>query len=350
MGLEAREELKNQELDDLALVWSHMVASTDSLVLKWTLDMSITDIIHRHGEPMTLSQVGASLPVPCGNYDILRRLMRYLVHMKLLRAQGDDLYHLTSASQFILVDDAKSLVPFARLIQQGDVEGRCQALCCLLEAKGATSAFETVKGEDMWSHAAKNAEHNKLFNVAMACDARLVTPALIDGCRDIFQGIKSLVDVGGGTGTASRGIAKAFPHIKCSILDLPHVVETIPDYPDVERVAGDMFSFIPRNDAVMMMKILHDWDDEDCVKILNRCKEAIPKEGGKVIIVDIVLDIDEGHEITRTRYAFDVIMMISTGGKERTEKEWRKLLLNAGFSQCEITLINALQFAIIASP
>ncbi|XP_077211751.1 (RS)-norcoclaurine 6-O-methyltransferase-like [Tasmannia lanceolata] len=344
MGIELREEL-----DDLALVWSHIVASMDSLVLKWALDLGIADIIHGHGEPMTLSQVGASLPVPCGNYDILRRLMRYLVHMKILGAQGDDLYQLTSASKFILNNDPKSLVPYARLIQQGDAN-KWHALGSLLEAKASASTFEAVNGEDMWSYAAKHAEQNKLFNEAMACDARLVTPALINGCRDIFLGIKSLVDVGGGTGTASRGIAMAFPHIKCSILDLPHVVETIPDYPDVERVAGDMFSFIPHNDTVMLMKILHDWDDEDCVKILKRCKEAIPEEGGKVIIVDIVLDIDEGHEITRTRYAFDVIMMISTGGKERTEKEWRRLIFNAGFNHCEITPINALHSAIIASP
>ncbi|XP_077212373.1 (RS)-norcoclaurine 6-O-methyltransferase-like [Tasmannia lanceolata] len=349
MGIEAREEPKNQELDDLALVWSHIVASMDSLVLKWALDLGIADIIHGHGEPMTLSQLGAALPVHCGNYDNLRRLMRYLVHMRLLCAgQVDDMYQLTSASKFILVDDQKNLVPFARLIQQGDAD-KWHALGSLLEAKATT--FEAVNGEDMWSYAAKNAEHNKLFNEAMASDARLVTPALIDGCKDIFRGIKSLVDVGGGTGTASRGIARAFPHIKCSVLDLPHVVETIPDYPvEVEHFAGDMFSFIPRNDAVMMMKILHDWDDEDCVKILKRCKEAIPEEGGKVIIVDIVLDIDEGHDITRTRYAFDVIMMISTGGKERTEKEWRRLIFCAGFSQCEITPINALQSAIVASP
>ncbi|XP_077211441.1 (RS)-norcoclaurine 6-O-methyltransferase-like [Tasmannia lanceolata] len=349
MGIEATQVLKNQELDDLALVWSHIVASMDSLVLKWALDLGIADIIHGHGEPMTLSQLGASLPVPCGNYDNLRRLMRYLVHMRLLHTQGDDMYHLTSASKFILVEDPKTLAPFARLIQQGDAD-KWHALGSLLETKATTSTFEAVNGEDMWSYAARNAEHNKLFNEAMASDARLVTPALIDGCRDIFRGIKSLVDVGGGTGTASRGIAKAFPHIKCSVLDLPHVVETIPDYPEVDRVAGDMFSFIPRNDAVMMMKILHDWDDEDCVKILKRCKEAIPEEGGKVIIVDIVLDIDEGHEITLTRYAFDVIMMISTGGKERTEKEWRRLIFNAGFNHCEITPINALQSAIVASP
>ncbi|XP_077211908.1 (RS)-norcoclaurine 6-O-methyltransferase-like [Tasmannia lanceolata] len=314
MGTYGREELKNQDLEDLVLVLSPLVGSMDSQVLKWALDLGIVDIIHWHGQPMTLSQLSPSLSLPCTNHENLRRLMRYLVHMRLLSTQGDDLYNLTSASKFLIVEDSKSLVPFLRLIQYTDTD-KWHSLGSLLEAKGSD-------GEDVWSYFAKNAEHSKLFNEAMACEARLVTPALIDGCRDIFRGIKSLVDVGGGTGTASRGIAKAFPHIKCSVLDLPHVVETIQDYPDVERVPGDMFSFIPYNDAVMMMKILHDWDDEDSVKILKRCKEAIPKEGGKVIIVDIVLDIEDGQEITRSRYAFDVIMMLSTGGgKERTEKE-----------------------------
>ncbi|XP_077214417.1 (RS)-norcoclaurine 6-O-methyltransferase-like [Tasmannia lanceolata] len=335
-----------EELNDLALVWGHIVAFLDSAVLKWVLDLGIADIIQRRGGPTTLSQLSSSLPVPARNSDNLRRLMRYLVHLRLLSSQGEDLYWLTSATKFILSGEAKSLVPFARLTQQGDYNN-CLELGPLLEEKGSKSTFEALNGEDMWSYAAKHAEFNKLFNEAMASDARIVMPALIDGCRDIFQGITSMVDIGGGTGTASRAIAKAFPHIKCSVLDLPHVIETIPNYPEVEQVAGDMFSFVPHNDAVMMTKILHDWDDEDCVKILKRCKEAIPEKGGKVVIVDIVMDIEEGHSITHTRYAFDVIMMIYTGGKERSEEEWRKLLSSAGFSRCEITVINALQSAIV---
>ncbi|XP_077211634.1 (RS)-norcoclaurine 6-O-methyltransferase-like [Tasmannia lanceolata] len=346
MGVDAREKL-----NALALVWNPTVSFVDSFVLKWALDLHIIDIIHSHGKPITLSQLGSSLPVPCGNYENLRRLLRYLIHMKLLTLQEGDLYGLTSASKFILVGDPTNIVPYVRVVQHGVAE-KWQILGSLLDAKESTvsSTFEAVNGEDLWSYASKNPDHNKLFNEAMASDARLVTPALIESCREIFEGLSSLVDVGGGTGTASRTVAKAFPHIKCSVLDLPHVVETIPDYPDVERVAGDMFSFIPHNDAVMMMKILHDWDDDDCVKILKKCKEAMPKEGGKVIIVDIVMDIDEGHEITRTRYAFDVLMMLSTGGQERTEKEWRRLVFNAGFSRCEITPINALQSVIVASP
>ncbi|XP_077227329.1 (RS)-norcoclaurine 6-O-methyltransferase-like [Tasmannia lanceolata] len=335
-----------EELNDLALVWGHIVAFLDSAVLKWALDLGIADIIHWCGGPTTISQLSSSLPVPANNSDNLRRLMRYLVYMGLLTSQGEDLYWLTSAAKFILVGDEKSLVPFARLTQQGD-GNKWLDLGSLLEEKASKSTFEVLNGEDMSSYAAKHAEYNKFFNEAMASDAPIVTPALIEGCRDIFQGITSLVDIGGGTGTASRAIAKAFPHIKCSVLDLPHVIETIPNYPEVEQVPGDMFSFIPHNHAVMMMKILHDWDDEDCVKILKRCKEAIPEKGGKVIIVDIVMDIEEGHNITRTRYAFDVIMMISTGGKERTEKEWRKLVSSAGFSRCEITVINALQSVIV---
>ncbi|XP_077228735.1 (RS)-norcoclaurine 6-O-methyltransferase-like [Tasmannia lanceolata] len=224
-----------EEFNDLAIVWGHIVAFLDSAILKWALDLGIADIIQRHGGPTTLSQLSSSLPMPAGNSDNLRRLMCYLVHMGLLSSQAEDLYWLTLATKFILSDEAKSLVPFARLTQQGD-PNNCLELGPLLEEKGSKTTFEALNGEDLWSYAAKHAEFNKLFNEAMASNARIVMPALIDGCRDVFQGNTSLVDIGGGTGTTLRAIAKAFPFIKCSVLDLPHVIETIPNYPEVEQV------------------------------------------------------------------------------------------------------------------
>jgi trans-resveratrol di-O-methyltransferase len=80
--------------------------------------------------------------------------------------------------------------------------------------------------------------------------------------------------------------------------------------------------------------VLHDWPDEDCVRILERCKEAIEstKDGGKVIVVDMILDEEIGDEkATETNLMFNLHMM-SVGAKERTKKEWHDAILSAGYS------------------
>lgn len=86
---------------------------------------------------------------------------------------------------------------------------------------------------------------------------------------------------------------------------------------------------------------MHDWNDEKCVTILKNCKKAIPsrEKGGKVIIVDMVVDCKKDDAIVETQLFLDMLMMIFYGGKERTEKEWANLFLKAGFTNYKITNI-----------
>ena len=93
---------------------------------------------------------------------------------------------------------------------------------------------------------------------------------------------------------------------------------------------------------------MHDWDDEDCIKILKNCKKAIPQTG-RVIIVDVVLEDVNGKNEKNTAVdpnlglAFDLLMLAHTsGGKERTEEEWKKILCEAGFGRYNIISIPAL--------
>ena len=76
-------------------------------------------------------------------------------------------------------------------------------------------------------------------------------------CREVFACVNSLVDVGGGDGTMAKAIAKAFPHVRCSVLDLPQVVDGNgmlggEGEGTVEFIAGDMMVFIPPADAVLL--------------------------------------------------------------------------------------------------
>ncbi|XP_058106642.1 (RS)-norcoclaurine 6-O-methyltransferase-like [Magnolia sinica] len=264
--------------------------------------------------------------------------------------EEEESYGPTLTTKYLLINEEKSIVPLLKLHMHEKCLAAWHTMGSCMQGKAGMSAFERMYGEGLWAYASKDLEHNCIFNEAVASGARQVVPALIDGYGEVFQGLTSLVDIGGGIGTTLRSIARSFPHIKCTVLDLPHVVETAPSCPEVEFVAGNMFSFIPKADAVMLMWVLHNWGDEDCVKILKRCTDAIDAKSGKVIIVDIIIGVDDPQELEHVRLATDMIMLAKTGGKERNEKEWRRLLSDAGFNQCKITPIKALQSVIEARP
>lgn len=94
---------------------------------------------------------------------------------------------------------------------------------------------------------------------------------------------------------------------------------------------------------------MHNWSDEDCVKIPKRCREAIKDEDegrkGKVLIIDMVLDRDEVEsDMTEVKLIFDVMMMVLFTGRQRTEKEWEKLFFEAGFMSYKIRHVFGLRF------
>ena len=100
-----------------------------------------------------------------------------------------------------------------------------------------------------------------------------------------------------------------------------------------------------------MQWILHDWNDEDCIKILKNCQKAIPKKIGKVIIVDTLIRPNDNDLFEKTRLVFDLGMMAhSSHGKERTEVEWKKLLEEGGFPRYTIIKIPILPMIIEAYP
>ncbi|KAI3795357.1 hypothetical protein L1987_38009 [Smallanthus sonchifolius] len=100
-----------------------------------------------------------------------------------------------------------------------------------------------------------------------------------------------------------------------------------------------------------MKWILHDWSDDECIKILQNCRKAISKETGKLIIVEIVKH-PLAHDIfDDMRLTYDLVMFSHFSGvRERTEREWKKLLHEGGFQRYNIIKIPALQSIIEAFP
>ncbi|XP_024019968.1 xanthohumol 4'-O-methyltransferase [Morus notabilis] len=346
-----------------AEIWKYMFNFADSLALRCAVELKIPDIINSHGGPITLAQIASSIPNTSSDPDIscLARIMRLLVRRKIFTAhQPSDgsgnstiLYGLTHSSKWLLRDtlgdDQHTLAPIFLMETHPWLVSpwHCFSRCI----KEGGIAFEKSHGREIWDFASENPEFNKLFNDGMECTAKIILKAILSEYKDGFDYLGSLVDVGGGTGGALSEIVKSHPHIKGTNFDLPHVVATAPAYPGVSHVGGDMFESIPNADAVFMKWIMHDWGDEDCVKILKNCRKAIPEKSGKVIIIDVVLNPEGNGLFDDTGLIFDLVMVAhASGGKERTENEWKKILKEGGFSRYKIVKIPALTSIIEAYP
>ncbi|KAJ3677182.1 hypothetical protein LUZ60_002906 [Juncus effusus] len=306
-----------------------------SLSLKCAIELGISDSIDAYGRPMPLCELAQSVSVPPEKQLMLGRVMRLLVQQGVY-AECEDGYQLTPFSELILTKGSNFGV-FALLMMDPDLTKHWHVMSQWLKASGSNTLFEMANyGKSFWNVIKERPETGNLFDEAMACLSKKMLKDIVACHPQIFDGLKSLIDVGGGIGTTVQVIAEAFPSLKCTVLDLPHVVSKALLSDKFSVVGGDMFEKIPRADAVLLKNVLHDWTDEKCVIILKRCKESISssaESGGKVIIVDIVvnLETDEPKKV-ETSLLFDVIMMTGYAAKERSEEQWRDLFVDAGFS------------------
>ncbi|OMO80032.1 O-methyltransferase, family 2 [Corchorus capsularis] len=337
-------------------IWNYVFGFVKMAVVKCAIELGIAEAIENHGSPISLSQLSTAIGCEPSR---LHRIMRFLVHYQIFKEEcslGEESsilsYAQTPLSRLLIKNGEKSMAPFILLESSPVMLAPWHSLSARVLATG-DSPFEATHGKDVWSYAETNPGHSKLIDEAMACDARWAVPAVIKGCPEVFDGVESLVDVGGGNGTALSILVKAFPWIRGINFDLPHVVDVATKIDGIEYVGGDMFDCVPNADAAFFMWVLHDWDDEECIRILKKCREAIPKEKGKVIIVEAVLEeankLDD--KLDFVRLMLDMVMMAHTNkGKERTLKEWEYVLGEAGFTRINVKPIHAVQSVIEAFP
>ncbi|KAJ1410038.1 Winged helix-like DNA-binding domain superfamily [Sesbania bispinosa] len=220
------------------------------------------------------------------------------------------------------------------------------------ETKGAILEggipFHRVHGKHIYEYTGSDPRFNEVFNKAMINSTTIAIKRILE-VYEGFEHINRLVDVAGGLGINLKLITSKYPHIQGVNFDLPHVIEHAPTYAGVTHVGGDMFESVPNGDAIFMKWILHNWNDEDCLKLLKNCHKAIPDDG-KVIVVDSVLSVlPENTTVAKVASQADLIMMTQfSGGKERIQNEFMKLALGSGFSgirfACRVSVFWVMEF------
>ncbi|CAL5010943.1 unnamed protein product [Urochloa decumbens] len=324
------------------LVFSHL----KSQALRCACNLGVPGAIHRRGGAATISDIITETGLPQSKLPHLGRLMRVLTVSGVVTASktppssatGETLYTLTPLSSLLVggrCDMSGLLLGFMRpttTAMFGHLEEWFR------DDTGAESLVQMVHSSSPWTVTKNDPALNTALNDACVAETNLVMEVVLREAGDVFRGIGSLVDVGGGYGAAAIAISRAFPQVKCTVLDLPHVISQAPKHSMVQFVAGDMFDFIPPADAIFLKGIIHSFNDEDCVKVLRQCKKAIHRDGagGKIIIVNPVLGYGPQDDVVReAQVLFDFHMMCANGG-EREEHEWKRIILEAGFSEFNV--------------
>jgi O-methyltransferase domain/Dimerisation domain len=266
---------------------------------------------------------------------LLYRLMRALASIGLLAEDDRHSFRSTEAGMLLRDDNPHSLRAMA-LLEEGPEHYAAWKHLVAIVRDGRQDGFVREYGARLFEYARENADYGAIFNRAMtsysAVQAQWALAAL---APEDFTGVGTLCDVAGGHGYLACAFLQAYPSLSAIVFDLPEVVGDgdrlwAPKLNVADRcrhVAGDMFQEVPAADAYLLKNILHDWGDEECVRILISIRRAAT-EGARLFTIEhVVPGPDEPH----FSKLFDIHMMCVLTGRERTAAEHAELLAAAGW-------------------
>ncbi|XP_027352344.1 isoliquiritigenin 2'-O-methyltransferase-like [Abrus precatorius] len=315
-----------------------------SAVLNAAIELNIFEIIGKATPPgVSASEIASQLPKQ--HPELPRRLDRMLCllasHSLLTcstrpnQAFGvERLYQLSRAGKYFVNDPNRgslTLLPIF-LAHQTLVDVFLNYKEVLLDCDN--DIYSKVNGMPFYQSIQRDLSLNHIFNKSIADLCKVEIGKILE-IYDGFEGISSLVDVGGGIGQNLNVIISKYPSIKGINFDRPQVIQNAPAYPGIEHVGGDMFESVPKGDAIILKAVCHNWPDEKCLKVLTNCYEALP-QNGKVIVVDFIMfETIQSSDAEKFASSIDNLMFIF-GGRERTEKEFENLCKDSGFSSFKV--------------
>jgi hypothetical protein len=262
--------------------------------------------------------------------DATNRLMHALVTLGLLICE-QDCFALTELGRCLETRSLTSRRAWSRLTggKQGwESWGRLTE--CV---RTGTKAYGNGGGDtDTFDALAADPGAVAIFHQAMADSTRGIAPAV---ARTInFWGVQRVVDVGGGYGALLCAILEAHPHLEGAVYDLPHAREgalaLFAECALSERasyISGSFFDTSPpAADVYVLKSVIHDWDEARSLRILARCREAM-NGTARLVLVEPAAGAPNGNPLGDWFISFsDLNMLVATGGRERSEREYVALL------------------------
>lgn len=262
----------------------------------------------------------------------LRRVMRALAALGVFAETRGGKFRLTQLGQTLRSDQPGSLHAFA-LMMVDDYNWNSWGGLLRGVIEGETP-FEQVYRMPLFSYLNLHPEKQEVFAASMASISSGENAAIAAAYP--FGDSRQIVDVGGAHGHLLAAILRRHRRLQGVLYDQPDVVAGAAAAgfiagsavrQRVQTIGGDFFVAVPEGADLYLMKyIIHDWEDQKCLRILRNCRHAMTKDG-RVLVVEHVIppgnDFDWGKLL-------DINMLVGPGGQERTREEFATLFRRAG--------------------
>jgi hypothetical protein len=264
--------------------------------------------------------------------DMLYRVLRALAGIGIFAEDAEGRFGLTPLAETLRGDSGQRA--YARLHGQE----LYQSWGKLLDAvRSGDAGFVKAFGMPAFDYFSTHPERGAVFDKAMTGHHGPEADPMLDAYD--FAGFAEVVDVGGGNGSLLTAILKRHTQMRGVLFDLPRVAERATGLIEsaglqgrCRVVGGNFLEGVPGGaDAYLLRHVVHDWRDEDAAAILRNCRNAMKPEG-RVLVVEIV--VPAGNEPSFAKWMD--LMMVTYGGKERSEKQYKDLFSQAGLSVTRI--------------
>jgi hypothetical protein len=305
-----------------------------SLTIRAAIELGLLDQLER---PTTVADLATATGSDLSG---MQRVVRVLADLGLVEASGaaadaGDLVTITARGRALTVGHPSGLRNLALMQTVLPTLASWQRLADAVRT--GDSVFEDVNGIGPWESLSANPQQEAIFNAAMARRGANQVAAIL-GTQDLSS-VELVVDVGGGSGSMLAGLLVASPGMRGIVADRVDVAAEAQTYLDAaglgDRAQGepaDFFTSVPAGgDVYVLANVLHDWADDDAVRILRTIRAAMGA-AARLWIVEHVLDSpDRGFEDLRDLHLVDLNMLVMFGARERTAAEYDALLLASGF-------------------
>jgi len=221
-------------------LWRHSLCYLTSMGLRCAVKLGIPTAIHNLGGVSSLPDLITALSIPASKQPFLGRLMRGLVTSGVFAAGNNseaELFRLNPLSRTlvdgVVADDHHIQTSLVLVTTSPHYLEAALGLAdwFMKDVVGPVpSPFEDVHGASLFdeSTALLDKDFDAVANAALAAHDNQGMGTVLRQCHDLFKGLESLTDCGGGDGATARAITKAHPHVKCTVLDLPKVIDKVP--------------------------------------------------------------------------------------------------------------------------
>lgn len=326
----------NQTKSVFDLVQSHRITAVIYAAAKLDLAEAIGDETKSPAElaPLVSADEGA-----------LRRLLVGLTTLGLCRMADRDRFAMTDLGRQLHATADPSFKDW--ILFEGDMLAQSWTGLVDTIRTGMTATQLRGDGDDRYAVTGQATEWSRQFNAAMVSLTRSIVPK-IAAAHD-FSAASVIMDVGGGTGELIGGLLERNPHLKGIAFDLARCEADARTHFDrlgiasrARFVAGSFFELVPSGaDTILMKSIMHNWKDDRCQAILCNCRGALPSSGTLIVIERILPELATTQPEDRSCVMSDLNMLRGPGGCERTEAEYRRLAVEAGFAFVMATNIGA---------